>query len=363
MPPRASAGSPAEKSWLVGMDRQALRRAMEAFGERPFRGDQLYRWIYARGEERFAEMTVLSLELRERLEASFLSRLPLTVSSTVDSPDGTRRYLMALERDGLAVEAVFIPDGHRRTVCLSTQVGCRRGCRFCRTATVGFRRSLEAGEIVGQFMAIRRGIGELKGWNVVLMGMGEPLDNAEATCRAIALLADPAGLAVSHNRITLSTVGVVPELERLGQLPVMPKIAVSLNAATDEVRNRLMPVNRRYPLADLMAACRKLPLRSGNRITFEYVLLSGVNDSDEDARRLPRLLAGIPCKVNLIPFNPFPGARFAPPPQERVERFQQLLHDASVSSTIRRSRGAGIGAACGQLTGEAAAAQNGRQPS
>jgi len=351
----SKSAEPRNREWLVGMDRRALRRAMEAFGERPFRGDQLYRWIYARGEERFAGMTVLSLELRERLEAVFHSRLPLTVHRTIDSRDGTRRFLMALARDGLVVEAVFIPDGRRRTVCLSTQVGCKRGCRFCRTATVGFRRSLEAGEIVGQFMAIRRDIAELKGWNVVLMGMGEPLDNAEATFQAIALLSDPAGLAVSHNRITLSTVGVVPELERLGRMAVMPKIAVSLNASTDEVRNRLMPVNRRYPLADLMAACRRIPLRSGNRITFEYVLLDGINDSVEDALRLPRLLAGIPCKVNLIPFNPFPGARFGPPPEERVERFQQLLHDARVSSTIRRSRGAGIGAACGQLTGEALA--------
>jgi len=358
MTARLPADRPRDKVWLVGLDRQALRRTMEELGEQAYRGDQLYRWLYARGEERFSAMTVLSREFQQRLENSFHSRLPLRVGRRVESPDGTLRYLMNLERDGLAVESVFIPDGKRRTVCISTQVGCRLGCRFCRTATVGFRRSLNAGEIVGQFMAIRRDMGELKGWNVVLMGMGEPLDNADETFRALALLSDPAGLAISHNRVTLSTVGVVPELERLGRLPVMPKIAVSLNASTDEVRDRLMPVNRRYPLAELMAACRGIPLTSGNRITFEYVLLSGVNDSDEDARRLPKLLAGIPCKVNLIPFNPYPGAKFESPSDERVERFQQILHDLSVSSTIRRSRGAGIGAACGQLTGEAAAARS-----
>jgi 23S rRNA (adenine2503-C2)-methyltransferase len=341
-----------EKVWLVGFDKPRMRSVMQALGEPAYRGDQLYRWIYARGEECFEGMTVFSRELQERIGLSYHGRIPLSEKQRQVSPDGTRRYLMELERDGLTVESVYIPDGRRRTVCLSTQVGCKRGCRFCRTASVGFRRSLDAGEIVGQFMAVRRDIGELKGWNVVLMGMGEPLDNAEASTLAVALLSDPAGLAISRNRITLSTVGVVPELEQLGRLPALPKIAVSLNAATDEVRSRLMPVNRRYPLKALLAACRAIPLTSGNRITFEYVMLSGVNDSDEDARRLPRLLAGIPCKVNLIPFNPWPGCGFAAPTEDRVERFQQILHEASVSSTIRRSRGSGIGAACGQLSGE-----------
>ena len=341
-----------EKVWLVGLDKPHLRNMMETLGEQPYRGDQLYRWIYARGEECFEGMSVFSRELQNRLKTAGHSQLPLSVKQRQDSPDDTRRYLMTLQRDGLAVETVYIPDGKRRTVCLSTQVGCKRGCRFCRTASMGFRRSLDAGEIVGQFMAVRRDIGELKGWNVVLMGMGEPLDNAEASFQAVTLLADPAGLAVSRNRITLSTVGLVPEMEQLGQLPALPKIAVSLNATTDEVRSRLMPVNRRYPLSALMKACRSIPLRSGNRITFEYVMLAGVNDSDDDASRLPRLLAGIPCKVNLIPFNPWPGCGFVVPSDDRVERFQQILHDASVSSTIRRSRGSGIGAACGQLSGE-----------
>jgi len=340
------------QTWLVGLDRPALRRTMESLGERPYRGDQLYRWVYARGEERFEAMTVFSRELQERLASSYHARNPLDVARCIDSPDGTRRYLLTLARDGLAVEAVYIPDGKRRTVCLSTEVGCRRGCKFCRTATIGWKRSLTAGEIIGQFMIVRREIGELKGWNVVLMGMGEPLDNAEATAAAVALLADPHGLAVSRNRITLSTVGVVPQLEALARAPVLPKIAVSLNATTDAVRNRLMPVNRRHPLADLLRACRSIPLSGGNRITFEYVLMAGVNDSDEDALRLPTLLAGIPCKVNLIPFNPWPGCGFDAPADERVEHFQQLLHDARVSSTIRRSRGSGINAACGQLTGE-----------
>lgn len=350
-PPKSPDHTP-DKLWLVGQDKPSLRSVMEQLGEKAFRGNQLYRWIYARNEDRFARMTVFSGELQDRMEAGYHSRIPLTVSRRIDSPDGTRRYLMELSRDGLAVESVYIPDGKRRTVCLSTQVGCKRGCRFCRTASVGFRRSLDAGEIVGQFMNLRRDLGELKGWNVVLMGMGEPLDNAEETWKAVTLLADPDGLAVSRNRITLSTVGVVPELERLGQMPVMPKIAVSLNATTDEVRSRLMPVNRRYPLKALLRACRSIPLRGGNRITFEYVMLAGVNDSDEDARRLPRLLAGIPCKVNLIPFNPYEGSAYAAPDEETVERFQQILHDAQVSSTIRRSRGSGIGAACGQLSGE-----------
>ncbi len=344
--------STGERVWLVGLDKPQLRSTMETMGEQAYRGDQLYRWIYARGEEHFAGMTVFSHELQFRLEADYHSRLPLRAKQHQDSPDGTRRYMMSLERDGLTVETVYIPDGKRRTVCLSTEVGCRRGCKFCRTAKVGFKRSLDTGEIVGQFMRVRRDIGELKGWNVVLMGMGEPLDNAEASGRAVALLADPDGLAISRNRITLSTVGVVPQIEQLARLPVLPKIAVSLNASTDEVRNRLMPVNRRYPLAALMKACRSIPLRSGNRITFEYVMLAGVNDSDDDAHRLPKLLAGIPCKVNLIPFNPWQGCGFDAPTDERVERFQQLLHDARVSSTIRRSRGSKIGAACGQLTGE-----------
>jgi 23S rRNA (adenine2503-C2)-methyltransferase len=297
-------------------------------------------------------MTVIARELQERLDASFHARIPLDVTRRIDSPDGTIRYLLNLAGDGQSVEAVYIPDGKRRTVCISTEVGCRRACKFCRTAKVGWKRSLTTGEIIGQFMTVRREIGELKGWNVVLMGMGEPLDNAEAAMAAVALLSDPHGLAVSRNRITLSTVGVVPQLEALAKAPVLPKIAVSLNASTDAVRNRLMPVNRKYPLAELLRACRTIPMRGGNRITFEYVMLAGVNDSDEDARRLPKLLAGIPCKVNLIPFNPWPGCGFDAPTDERVERFQQLLHDARVSSTIRKSRGSKIGAACGQLTGE-----------
>ncbi len=336
---------------LKGMTRKELEAFVEALGERAFRGRQIMRWIYHRGAEDFSVMSDLPKALRERLsERARLSRLELIAEE--ESRDGTRKFLFGLS-DGGAIESVLIPDEDRLTLCVSTQVGCAMGCRFCLTARGGFARDLTAAEIVDQVLQVRRLLPSSKRiTNVVLMGMGEPLANYQEVVKAIEVMEDDLGLGLSARRITLSTVGLLPELERLFADGVRCRLAISLNASDQETRQRLMPISKKYPLEQLLDVCRRLPLPPRERITFEYVLIAGVNSSPEDARRLASILKGIRCKVNLIPLNEAPEIPFRSPSREEILEFQRILIDAGYTALIRESRGADISAACGQLRGK-----------
>jgi 23S rRNA (adenine2503-C2)-methyltransferase len=324
-----------------------LRAFLEGLGEPAYRARQVLGWIYIRGARRFAEMTDLSLELRARLEAEAAIETPALRRRQV-AADGTEKFLFDLA-DGTQIESVLIPDEDRLTACLSTQAGCALDCKFCLTGVMGFQRNLRAWEIVGQVLALRQVPDGRRITNIVLMGMGEPLANARQTFRALEIFLCPDGIAFSSRRITLSTVGLVPEMRRLGASGYGVNLAVSLSAPTDALRDRLMPINRRYPLAQLMAACRSYPLRPRQRITFEYVMLDGVNDTPELARDLAKLVRGLRCKVNLIPLNPAPELPFRPSPRARIEAFQRVLKAAGVLATIRENRGQEIFAACGLL--------------
>ncbi len=307
----------------------------------------MLRWVLQRGASSFDDMTDVGRDLRAALARDFA--FPAFVPVRAErSADGTRKLLFALE-EGRSIETVVIPDPPRLTVCVSSQAGCAMGCRFCATARLGLQRHLSAMEIIGQILAARRELasGERLS-NVVFMGMGEPLANYDALVEAVRMLVAPWGLGVSGRRVTVSTVGLVPQLQRLvAETPA--NVAVSLTSTSNEKRDWLMPVNRRYPLETLMEACRTLPIAQRRRITFEYVLLSQVNDSPADASRLVRLLHGIRAKVNLIPFNPFPEAEFDTPSPAAVREFQQRLLAAGVNATVRTHRGRDIQAACGQL--------------
>lgn len=323
-------------------------------GEPSFRTGQILRWLFAREATAFEAMTDLPGPLREKLAAAFAIPRP-TIARLSDSVDGTRKFLFSLA-DGAEVESVLIPaerpDGKgdgRLTLCISSQVGCGMGCAFCATATLGFRRNLSPAEIVDQVLEARRNRRtERPITNLVFMGMGEPLHNLENLLRSIEILTAPWGLGMSPQRITVSTVGLVPPMKRLLE-ETRVNLAVSLTATTDATRDRLMPVNRKYPLDVLLDACRELPLPRRKRITFEYVMLAGENDSLDDAERLAERLRGIPSKVNLIPFNPFPEAAFATSPRPAIEAFQARLLSRGLNATIRESRGRDIQAACGQL--------------
>jgi 23S rRNA (adenine2503-C2)-methyltransferase len=341
---------------LVGKSAEELRALALQWGEPAYRGDQLYHALYA--ERRFdaAQMTNLSNALRDRIAAECTIRLP-RIARQYQSTDGAVRYLLSLEGEASApvqVEAVFMPetgeDARRQTICISTQAGCAVDCHFCLTAQLGLKRNLSAGEIVGQVLLALEDQREhlLPRTNVVLMGQGEPLLNYEPVMAAVRILLDPKAVALAPKHVTLSTSGIVPGIDRLGQEPVRPKLAISLNASTDEQRDAIMPINRKYPLAELLDACRRYPLGPREFITFEYVLLGGFNDAPEDARRVLKLLANIPSKVNLIPWNPgeLPYRR---PTKESVEEFRQILLDKGVFAFVRYSRGQDIMAACGQL--------------
>jgi 23S rRNA (adenine2503-C2)-methyltransferase len=339
---------------LLGLTLTELSRFMESLGEPSYRGKQIYQSIYARRQFNFDEMTDLSKRLRGRLVDTAQISLPC-VDKTQTSRDGTRKYLLKLQ-DGQKIESVFIPEERRETLCISTQVGCPMDCQFCLTALMGFTRNLTAGEIVGQILLILKELEERRktqfvasrSVNVVLMGMGEPLLNFENVTKALSLMSDPQGLGISSHRITLSTVGLVPKILMLAEAPVVPNLAISLSATTDEVRDRLMPINRKYPIRVLLDACARFPLGVRQRITFEYVLIDGVNDTDADARRLVKLLGQLRSKVNLLPLN-LGKEGLRPSNAERVSRFQELLSSRGLSATIRRPRGADIFAACGQL--------------
>jgi 23S rRNA (adenine2503-C2)-methyltransferase len=333
---------------LAELDVSELENALEACGCERFHARQLYRWIYKRGVVDFEKMTDLSKDLRARLAADFEVVTPIVVSDS-RSIDGTMKFVLELA-DHRRIEAVFIPDTPAMTFCISTQVGCAMGCGFCLTGKMGLVRNLTAGEIAGQVRVLANATDMLDHpFNIVLMGMGEPLHNYDPTMKALRILHSEHGLAVSPRRVTLSTVGIVPGLQRLAKEPLMPNLAISLHATTDEQRSELVPPNRKYPLAEILETCRRFPLKRRSRITFEYVMLDGVNDTPEDARRLARLLAGIRAKVNLIPLNPAPGIPFERPSDERIDRFAQILADRHFTVSVRKSRGQDIRAACGQL--------------
>ncbi|HWS15821.1 MAG TPA: 23S rRNA (adenine(2503)-C(2))-methyltransferase RlmN [Candidatus Methylomirabilis sp.] len=335
---------------LKGMTLPELERFLSRWGKERYRARQLSRWIYTKHVDVFASMTDLSKEFRALLADS--CRISSPPAERVEtSSDGTEKYLFRLE-DGEAVESVLIPDDGRRTLCISSQVGCALGCGFCATGAMGFRRDMTSAEIVHQacFAAKRlQGRGERLS-NVVFMGMGEPLQNVPEVSRAIEILLSQYGFGLSGKRVTVSTVGIVPEMLRMAErFPV--SFAVSVNAPRDELRSLLMPINRKYPLRDLVAAMKRVPLRSGRKVTAEYVLLSGVNDAPGDARALSLLFRGSRIKVNLIPFNPYDGGPYAAPGPEAVDRFREILLGAGIQTITRERRGEDIRAACGQLRG------------
>jgi 23S rRNA (adenine2503-C2)-methyltransferase len=355
---------------LIGCDRAELAELLALAGvppaQRRMRVNQIWHWLYHRGATRFADMRNISKELQAELDRHFRVGRP-AVARDLRSTDGTRKWLLACE-DGQEIESVFIPETDRGTLCVSSQVGCTLTCRFCHTGTQRLVRNLESREVLGQLMLARDALGE---WpssdrqrltNIVMMGMGEPLYNFESVAKALRIVMDGEGLGLSRRRITLSTSGVVPMMERCGaELGV--NLAVSLHAVRDDLRDELVPLNRKYPIAELLDACRRYPgSNNARRITFEYVMLHGVNDSDADARELVRLVRGIPAKVNLIPFNPWPGSPYACSTPERIRRFADIVNDAGYASPVRQPRGRDIMAACGQLKSDSVRERRGGRP-
>ena len=359
-------GASADKPLVLGLSRAALSEALRAAGvpdhQLKMRSQQIWHWVYVRGTQRFEEMTSLATDLRGQLAAHFSLARPQLVAEQI-SVDGTRKWLLRLPGAGAhEIECVYIPEADRGTLCVSSQVGCTLNCSFCHTGTQRLVRNLTAAEIVGQIVFARDRLGDWSAMrpagevertrlisNIVMMGMGEPLYNFEAVRDALLVAADGEGLAISKRRITLSTAGVVPNIARCGaEIGVM--LAISLHAVRDELRDRLVPLNRKYPLAALLDACRNYPgLSNARRITFEYVMLKGVNDSLADARALVQSLKGIPAKINLIPFNPWPGTAFECSDWDVIEQFSEIVFRAGYASPVRTPRGRDILAACGQL--------------
>jgi 23S rRNA (adenine2503-C2)-methyltransferase len=351
---------------LLGKSPQELRTFLETLGEPAYRGAQIYHALYAERRFAFADMTNLPAKLREQLAREAVIELPRIVRKHC-SDDGTIRYVLALDdapkdpattdsdtnarpQTPATIETVFMPEGNRQTICISTQVGCAVDCHFCLTATLGLIRNLTAGEIIGQVLvALEENREALKPQtNVVLMGQGEPLLNFDPVMAALRILLDPSGIAISPKHVTLSTSGIVPGIERLAHEKVRPKLAISLNASSDEQRDEIMPINRKYPIEALLEACRRYPLRPWEHLTVEYVLLGGFNDSIDDARRVAKLLANLRAKVNLIPWNPG-DLPYSKPDPARIEAFRKILADKDVRAFVRYSRGQDVMAACGQL--------------
>ncbi|HPX61365.1 MAG TPA: 23S rRNA (adenine(2503)-C(2))-methyltransferase RlmN [Deltaproteobacteria bacterium] len=363
---------------LKNLTLSALERFLQGQGKERFRATQIFKWIFQKDAHSFDEMTNLSKSLRAELsDTAFISNLE--IEAVEEGSDGTRKYLFNLE-DGNAVESVLIPIEGRNTLCISSQVGCAMGCEFCLTGTFRLTRNLTTSEIVNQIMAVRRDLainpvkvftsaaampfgvdgdddvdgspeGKQSIRNIVMMGMGEPLHNLDNVIPAIRIMIDGNGLQMSNRRVTVSTCGLVPEMKRLGEEVPNVNLAVSLNATTDELRDRIMPVNRKYPIRELLAACRDFPKPGRRKITFEYVMLGGINDTLEDAKRLLKLTSDIPNKINLIPFNEHDGCGFRAPTQASVDAFHKYLIDRNVTVITRDSRGSDISAACGQLKG------------
>ncbi|HLR86687.1 MAG TPA: 23S rRNA (adenine(2503)-C(2))-methyltransferase RlmN [Wenzhouxiangella sp.] len=345
-----------KKTNLLGLDRAGLERFFVELGEKPFRARQLLQWIHQRGISDFSQMTDLSLELRDRL-ASVAKIVAPEVVREQRSEDGTIKWLIPIV-GGSAVETVYIPEAGRGTLCISSQVGCMLNCTFCSTATQGFKRNLSATEIVGQVWQAVGRLREIHGsdrqhvTNIVFMGMGEPMLNLDAVRPTLSLLRDDLAYGLAARRVTVSTAGVIPGIDALAE-GVEFALAVSLHAAENEVRSRLVPLNRKYPVEELIAACRRF-VDAGHRrnITFEYTMIDGVNDQPEHARALVRRVSVLPCKINLIPFNPFPGTPFKCSSDEAIDRFRGITRAAGLVTTVRKTRGEDIDAACGQLVGK-----------
>jgi 23S rRNA (adenine2503-C2)-methyltransferase len=341
-----------EKKELLGLTQTEINEFMIGLGEKPFRARQLYAAIYHRRLTRFDAMTDLPKTLRRILEERSVVT-QTTIESVFTATDGTRRFLLRLA-DGREVESVFMPEEHRDTICISSQVGCPLACDFCMTGVVGLKRNMTTGEIVSQIVLVLNevygeGVEPPHGTNIVMMGMGEPFLNYDNVMKAIRLFADNEGLNIAPRRITVSTAGIVPRIYEFAKEEIRPRLAISLTAANEELRNRLFPINRKYSMAELIKACEEYPLDERERLTFEYVMLKDVNDSDKDARDLVRLLAHIKAKVNLIPHNPAPELPYHASPMERILAFQEILIKAGIPAFIRRPRGQDIAAACGQL--------------
>ncbi|MHB8769930.1 MAG: 23S rRNA (adenine(2503)-C(2))-methyltransferase RlmN [Syntrophales bacterium] len=329
-----------------------IEECITSLGKEKYRARQIMKWLYQGGATSFGQMTTLAGEFRSRMEELFTVREP-EIELVQQSEDGTKKVLFRLS-DGLAVESVLIPGKNHWTACISTQAGCAMGCRFCLTGRQGLKRNLLPAEITGQMTMLRRHTPEGPAiLNIVMMGMGEPLANYEHTVKAIGILTSDHGLGFSTRKITVSTCGLAPEITRLGK-DICVNLAISLNAPDDRRRSELMPINRKYPLAALLEACRDYPMPGRRMLTFEYILMAGLNDSPADAAKVARLLKGVRCKLNLIAFNEFPGSPYRTPTPEAVSAFQQVLLDSHYTAILRQSRGRDICAACGQLSGQAA---------
>ena len=353
-PPTIESGEPLS---LIGLDRVDLARVIEPLGVKPFRAQQIFRWIYNHGVSDFSEMTNISKDIQAELAKNFSLARP-AISQHQKSNDGTQKWLLRFD-DAQEAECVHIPEAERGTLCVSSQVGCTLNCSFCHTGTQRMVRNLEPSEILGQLMLVRDDFGEWpapdfnrKVSNLVMMGMGEPLYNFDNVKKALLIAIDNEGLSISKRKITLSTSGVVPMIERVGR-EIGVQLAISLHAVRDELRDILVPINKKWPIAELLDACRHYPGgRNARRITFEYVMLKNYNDSLEEARELTQLLQNIPSKVNLIPFNPWPGANYECSSEDVIRDFNEIINDAGITSVIRRPRGRDILAACGQLKSE-----------
>ncbi len=360
----AAAPSTVSRINLFGLDREQLRLRFAEMGEKPYRADQVMQWIYRRGKDSFDDMSNLSKDLRQRLAEHFVIRPPELVTEQV-SQDGTRKWVLRLD-GGNAIETVYIPEEGRATLCISSQVGCAMDCSFCSTAQQGLNRNMSTAEIVAQIWFAARTLGgdfqnERVISNIVFMGMGEPLANYNAVLPAIRILLDDFGFGLSKRRVTVSTSGLVPFMDRLRE-DVDTALAVSLHAPTDALRDQLVPINRKYPIAELLAACRRYTAGKDRKthIVYEYVMLDGINDQPEHARALAKLLGDMPAKVNLIPFNPFPQAQYRRSTPEAIQAFAKILRDKRILTTTRKTRGDDIDAACGQLVGRVQSRQKNR---
>ncbi len=339
---------------LFELDRTAMREFFSGMEEKPYRATQVMKWLYHHGVTDIGSMTDISLKLRDRLSEVACFSLPEIASEQVSS-DGTHKWLLRVDGNN-AVETVFIPETDRGTLCVSSQVGCALDCSFCSTGKQGFSRNLTVAEIIGQVWLANRQLGYFNGRsrrisNIVMMGMGEPLLNFENVTGAMSLMTDDLGFGLAGKRVTLSTAGVVPAIDKLSHR-CRVSLAVSLHAPNDELRDELVPINRHYPIRDLLAACDRYSHALGEPITYEYVMLTGVNDGEAEARQLARLLRGRPAKINLIPFNPFPGSGYTRSAKPNIDRFREILVDSGLITITRKTRGDDIDAACGQLVGK-----------
>ena len=344
------------KTDLAGLELKELEEFVQSLGHKKFHAKQVYQWIWKRGVTDVDEMTNLSRELRAALAEKAFVSFPEVIHHDV-STDGTQKFVLRLA-DGKQIESVFIPDTPKQTFCVSTQVGCAMGCAFCLTGKMGLIRHLTAAEIAGQVRLLAKSTNLLdKSFNIVLMGMGEPLQNYDPTMKAMRMLNEKEGFDMHPKRVTLSTVGLVPMMDKLAQEELMPNLAVSLHASSEDVRASIVPPSKKYTMQDVIDACKRFPLSKRRRIMFEYVMLAGVNDSDEDARRLVKVLSGVKAKVNLLPLNAAPGIPFERPSDERINKFAKILADKGLMVSVRKSRGRDIRAACGQLIVEGQSAR------